>query len=60
MTYDEAIKRLHEITREVEQNEAISMEVYRQKYQEAQKLIAFCREQLDIVEEETKKILGKI
>ena len=52
MTYDEAIKRLEEIVQQMETDEALSMDDYRQKAKEAKKLIQFCRKQLTGMEKE--------
>lgn len=47
MTYDEAIARVESIVKELEQTEALSMEVYKQKADEAKELLDFCMKQLD-------------
>lgn len=52
MNYDEAIKRIEQIVNDLEQSEALSMDAYLAKAQEANELLAFCRKQL--TEWETK------
>ena len=47
MTYDEAIARVEAIVQELEQTEALSMEMYKQKADEAKELLDFCMKQLD-------------
>lgn len=47
MTYDQAIAQVEAIVKELEQTEALSMELYRQKADEAKKLLDFCMKQLD-------------
>ena len=42
MTYDEAIKRVEALVQELEQAEALSIDVYQQKAQEAKKLLDYC------------------
>lgn len=46
MTYDEAIKRIEQIVGELEQSEALSMDVYQVKAKEAKELLLFCQKQL--------------
>ena len=46
-TYDEAIARVEAIVKELEQTEALTMEVYKQKATEAKELLDFCMKQLD-------------
>ena len=46
MTYDEAIKRIEQIVRELEQSEALSMDAYQAKAKEAKDLLIFCQTQL--------------
>jgi exonuclease VII small subunit len=45
MTYDEAIKRIEQIVGELEQSEALSMDVYQVKSKEAKELLLFCQKQ---------------
>lgn len=47
MTYDQAITQVEAIVKELELTEALSMELYRQKADEAKKLLDFCMKQLD-------------
>ena len=47
LTYDEAINRVETIVKELEQTEALSMEVYKTKAKEAKDLLDFCMKQLD-------------
>lgn len=46
MTYDEAIKRIEQIVGELEQSEALSMDVYQTKAKEAKELLLFCQKNL--------------
>lgn len=46
MNYDEAIKRLEAIVKELEQTTALNMETYQAKATEAKQLLAFCQKQL--------------
>jgi exodeoxyribonuclease VII small subunit len=46
MTYDEAIKRIEQIVNELEQSEALNMDVYQVKAKEANELLSFCQKQL--------------
>ena len=52
MTYDEAIKQVDAIVKDLEQAEALSMDVYQQKAQEAKQLLDFCEKQLGVMEKE--------
>lgn len=58
MTYDEAIKRLEEIVKELEQSEALSMDAYQSKAKEAKELISFCHAQLTNWEEKMNEIIS--
>ena len=58
MTYDEALARLRQIVKEVETTQALSIADYRVKYEEAQKLIKFCKEELGVIEKQTREILN--
>ena len=51
LTYDDAIKRVEQIVRELEQTEALSVATYKQKAQEAQQLLRFCESQLRDMEQ---------
>ena len=52
MTYDEAIKRLQEIVKSLETDEAISIDDYKSRASEAKELLGFCRNQLTSIETE--------
>ena len=52
LTYDQAIKRVEEIVRELEQTEALSVAEYKQKAKQASELLNFCRAQLVDMERE--------
>ena len=51
MTYDEAIAQVEAIVKELEQSDALSMEVYKQKAQKAKELLDFCEKQLGVMAE---------
>ena len=57
MTYDEAIKRLESIVKELESAQALSMDTYQTKAKEAKELLAFCQKQLTDWEEKMGEIL---
>ncbi|MCQ2343024.1 MAG: hypothetical protein MJZ75_06020 [Paludibacteraceae bacterium] len=46
MNYDETIQKAEAIVKELEQSEAISMEVYKQKAAEVKRLLDLCEQQL--------------
>ena len=46
MTYQEKINRLEQILREIESQDAISMDLYRAKAEEAKALIEACRKDI--------------
>jgi exodeoxyribonuclease VII small subunit len=46
MSYDEAIRRIEQIVSELEQTEALSMDMYQAKAKEAKELLTFCQTQL--------------
>ena len=46
LTYEKAMARIQAIVSELEQTEALSVTVYKQKAAEAKKLLRFCEEQL--------------
>ncbi len=58
MKYEEAIATLDTIARQLEKNE-LPIDQIADRLREAQKLVAFCREQLTAVEGEIKKILDE-
>lgn len=57
MTYDSALQRLHEIVQQLETDEAISLDEYKQLAKEAKELLTFCRAQLSSIEDEMKNIV---
>ena len=57
MNYDEAIRRVEQIVRELEQSEALSMELYQQKAKEAKERLAFCHTQLTDWEKKMDEIV---
>lgn len=46
MTYDEAIKQVENIVRELEGSDAISVSEYRKRAEEAKKLLDLCEAEL--------------
>ena len=46
ITYEKAMARIQAIVSELEQTEALSVTVYKQKAAEAKKLLRYCEEQL--------------
>lgn len=52
MNYDEAIKKIELIVKELEQAEALSMDVYQAKAQEAKDILDFCQGQIAAMEKE--------
>jgi hypothetical protein len=52
MTYDEAIQQAETILKELEQAEALSMEVYQQKAKQVKELLQFCKQQIVKMEQE--------
>lgn len=52
MTYDEAIQQAETILKELEQAEALSMEVYQQKAKQVKELLLFCKQQIVKMEQE--------
>lgn len=57
MSYDEAIKRIEQIVKELEQSEALSMDTYQAKAKEAKELLAFCQLQLIDWEKKMERIV---
>lgn len=57
MTYDEAIKRIEQIVEELEQSEALSMDMYQAKAKEAKELLTFCHNQLTDWEEKMESLV---
>ena len=52
MTYDEAIGKVEAIVKDLEQSEALSMDIYKKKAQEAKELLDFCEKQLGKMEKD--------
>ena len=57
MTYDEAIQRIEQIVEELEQSEALSMDMYQAKAKEAKELLTFCHNQLTDWEEQMESLV---
>ena len=57
MTYDEAIKRIEQIVQELEQSDALSMDAYQAKANEAKELLNFCQRQLTNWEKKMEAIV---
>jgi exodeoxyribonuclease VII small subunit len=57
MNYDEAIKRIEQIVKELEQSEALSMDAYQAKAKEAKELLDFCQKQLTNWEKKMEAIV---
>lgn len=58
MKYEEAIKTLETIARQLEQNE-LPIDKIADRLREAQQLVAFCQQQLTVVDGEIQKIIGE-
>lgn len=54
LTYEKAMARIQAIVSELEQTEALSVSVYKQKAAEAKQLLRYCEEQLVEMEHELK------
>lgn len=52
MNYDSAIKEIETIVRELEQADAISVQAYKEKAQQAKKLLDFCEGELRQMEQQ--------
>lgn len=57
MTYDEAIRRIEQIVHDLEQSEALSMDAYQAKANEAKELLNFCQKQLTNWEKKMEAIV---
>ena len=57
MSYDEAIRRIEQIVSELEQTEALSMDMYQAKAKEAKELLTFCHNQLTDWEEKMESLV---
>ena len=51
LSYDHDIKRVEQIVHELEQTEALSVAAYKQKADEAKKLLLFCESELKEMEQ---------
>lgn len=58
MTYEQAVKKLEEITRKVESGE-MDIDSLAASLKEAKELVIFCKNKLTKVEEDVKKILSE-
>jgi len=58
MTYEEAIRRIEEITRKVESGE-MDIDSLATNLKEAKELVVFCKDKLTKVEADVKKILDE-
>jgi exodeoxyribonuclease VII small subunit len=56
LTYEEALKRLHEIVEQLEQKE-VKIDALSETVTEAKSLVDFCREKLERTEADIKKII---
>ena len=59
-SYDQAIQRLEQIVAELEQSEALSMETYQAKANEAKQLLTFCQQQLPDWEKKMDVVINPI
>lgn len=59
LSYDDAIKRVEQIVRELEQTEALSVATYREKAEEAKKLLLFCESELRNMEQALAQPAGE-
>lgn len=59
MSYDEAIRRIELIVNELEQSDALSMDVYLAKAKEAKDLLTFCHNQLMDWENKMAEVVNK-
>jgi exodeoxyribonuclease VII small subunit len=59
MEYDEAVHRLEEIVKSLENGAALSMDDYKKQASEAKKLLDFCQSQLVAMEKDLNAILPK-
>ncbi len=58
MTYEQAIKRLEEIVRNIESGQT-DIDALSAALKEAKELVTFCKDKLTKAEEEVKEILSK-
>ena len=59
MSYDEAIRRIELIVNELEQSDALSMDIYLAKAKEAKDLLTFCQNQLMDWENKMAEVVNK-
>ncbi|KAA6318990.1 Exodeoxyribonuclease 7 small subunit [termite gut metagenome] len=57
-TYSQAIKRLEEIVRQIDNNE-MDIDILSEKIKEANEIILFCSEKLTKVDKEVEKLLAE-
>ena len=57
MNYDKAIQRIEQIVHELEQSEALSMDVYQARAKEAKELLTYCHNQLTDWEEKMNDVI---
>lgn len=57
-SYDEAIKRIQQIISELEQSQALSMDDYQTKAEEAKQLLIFCQKQLTDWEQKMEDVIN--
>ena len=57
LTYDQAVARIEALTKELESADIMSMDAYKKKASEAKELIAFCRAQLETMEQELNTLV---
>ena len=57
MKYEEAIRKLEEIVKQME-NDELDIDQMAEQLKEAQKLVKMCQERLTKVDEDVKKILS--
>lgn len=58
MKYEEAIEKLEQLARQLEQNQ-LPIDQIAPRLREAQQLVTFCKQELLSVDEEIKKILSE-
>lgn len=58
MTYEEALKKLHEIVKKLEQKE-VKIDALSDTVAEAKSLVDFCRDKLEKTEADIKKIIDE-
>jgi len=58
LTYEDAIRRIEEITKKIESGE-MDIDSLADNLKEAKKLVAFCKDKLTKVEDDVRKILDE-